>query len=87
MISDLNRHIALVHKEKQQFKCKICTASFDLKKDLNEHIESVHKGKQQLKFKICHITFTLKIDLNQHIFLKVATKIYVNFVSLPTIRI
>ena len=63
----MNRHIASVHEEKQQFKFKICTASLDLNKDLNEHIESVHKGEPKLKCKICHISFELKIELNQQI--------------------
>ena len=42
---ELNEHIALVHEERNHFKCSFCKAKFDQMPDLNEHIASVHEGK------------------------------------------
>ena len=63
----LNTHIESVHAGKKPFKCKICDASFYLKRHLNGHIESVHEGKKPFKCNICDACFFLKGKLKGHI--------------------
>ena len=65
--SNLNKHIATVHRQEKLFPCTQCEKQFSHKGNLNDHIAAVHEGSKPYKCSTCGKGFTQARHLNTHI--------------------
>mgnify|MGYP001250980655 CR=1 FL=1 len=77
-MTEIKKHLELVHGEKQVYTCHLCAMSYTEKNSLKYHIGHTHEGKKKVpRCTICKINYQFRRELKAHV---IKVKIVVMFV-------
>ena len=67
IVSDLKKHVEIVHEKIKRYECPICKVKFGQSHHLKAHISGVHEGAKPFECQFCDKRVSSKQLLNNHI--------------------